>query len=359
MKSTFALAVLTAFIGPFLGPEIASAADAHSESTSSYSSYYARWSGDESEQDTPSASDGAATLGCPSDFTSSYSCGNGYDGCGCCGDRLLGLFLSPRDTTAMACFISPITNPVYFEDPRTLTEARPVFIQHKVPFRPPLAGGDVQLIAVQLRAAVTENLSIVATKDGFITASNEVPLQDGWADVNLGLKYNLYKDYETQRILSAVVEFDLPVGSTRTLQANGSGVFALILTGAAQLNDYWRTISAFGLRLPSDTVDNSQSLFWSFHFDRTLGDSGFYLVNEYNWYHWLKSGQNGFPGIEGLDLFNFGSTGVAGNSIVTGAIGLAYKPNPWREYSIAWEAPLTDRRDIIDNRITVNAIFRY
>lgn len=277
----------------------------------------------------------------------------------CGGDRLFGLFLSTADTTELGCFISPLTNPVYFEDPRTLTEARAIFMQHKIPNRAPLAGGDAQVIAVQLRAALTENLSIIATKDGYISLSEQVPAEDGWADVNLGLKYNLYKDYDLQRIVSAAVVFEMPVGSTRTLQGHGSGIFDLKLTGAAQLSDRWRGISALGIRLPSDTVDNSTSSYLSVHFDRTLGNRGFYFVNEYNWYHWLKSGQNGIPGVEGLDLFNFGSTGVAGNDIVTGAIGLAYKPTPWREYSVAWEVPLTDRRDIIDNRITVNAIFRY
>ena len=278
---------------------------------------------------------------------------------GCCQDRLFGLVLSPRDTTDFAGFISPMTNPVYFEDPRTLTEARAIFIQHRIPNRAPLAGGDVQLIAVQLRAALTENLSIIATKDGYIISGSDAPGADGWANVNVGLKYNLYKDVETQRILSGAVVFELPVGSTRALQGNGSGVFDLKLTGAAQLSDRWRGMSAIGFRLPSDTVDNSQSSYWSVHFDRTLGDRGLYFFTEYNWYHWLKSGRGGLPGVEGLDLYNLGSTAVAGNDIVTGAIGLKYKPTAWREYGVAWEVPLTDRRDIIDNRITADVIFRY
>jgi hypothetical protein len=278
---------------------------------------------------------------------------------GCCQDRLFGLFLSPRDTSDFAGFISPMTNPVYFEDPRTLTEARVIFIQHRIPNRAPLAGGDVQLIAVQLRAALTENLSVIATKDGYIISGSDAPGDDGWANVNLGLKYNLYKDVETQRILSGAVVFELPVGSTRALQGNGSGVFDVKLTGATQLSERWRAMSALGLRLPTDSVDNSQSSYWSVHFDRTLGNRGWYFFTEYNWYHWLKSGKTGLPGVEGLDLYNLGSTGVAGNDIVTGAIGLKYKPTAWREYGVAWEVPLTDRRDIIDNRITADVIFRY
>ena len=277
----------------------------------------------------------------------------------CCQKRLLGLFISPSDTTDFSGFISPMTNPIYFEDPRTLTEARPIFIQNKVPNRAPLAGGDVQMVAVQLRAALTENLSIIATKDGYLFSNSAAPGGDGWSNVNVGLKYNLYRDVEAQRILSGAVVFELPVGSTRALQGNGSGVFDVKLTGAARLSERWRGMSAIGKRLPSDTVDNSQSSYWSVHFDRTLGNRGFYFFTEYNWYHWMKSGKGGVPGVEGLDVYNLGSTGVAGNDIVTGAIGLKYKPTAWREYGVAWEVPLTDRRDVIDNRITVDAIFRY
>ena len=80
---------------------------------------------------------------------------------------------------------------------------------------------------------------------------------------------------------------------------------------------------------------------------------------EFNWYHWLESGANGIPGVEGGDLFNFGSTGVAGNNIVTGAFGLKYKPSGHTELGVAWELPLTERRDVLENRITFDWILRY
>jgi hypothetical protein len=112
----------------------------------------------------------------------------------CCKGPLLG-YIQPTDP-AWAGFISPMTNPVFFEDPRTLTEARFIFIDHELPA---LAGGAIapsrlQVLAVQLRAAITEDLSIIATKDGFIWPTALAPLDDGWADVALGLKYNAWKD---------------------------------------------------------------------------------------------------------------------------------------------------------------------
>jgi hypothetical protein len=86
---------------------------------------------------------------------------------------------------------------------------------------------------------------------------------------------------------------------------------------------------------------------------------GWYALMEYNWYHYLESGGNGIPGVEGGDLFNFGSTDVAGNDIVTGAFGAKFKPDCHTEIGVAWELPLTERRDVLESRLTFDYIYRY
>ena len=237
-----------------------------------------------------------------------------------CNERLLGLFR--HSDHCYDRFISPMTNPVFFEDPRTLTEARTIFLQHNVPAA--AGGGDVRLIAVQLRAALTERLSIVASKDGFIMSNNDI-IDDGWADLALGLKYNLYADPCTQRLLSAGFHYELPVGSPSALQGNGDGEFHTYLTGGTQIRDYAHWISASGLRLPADRGQESSMFYWSNHFDVEVVN-GWYALAETNWYNWFDSGNNtALAGIEGGDLFNFGSVGVTGNNIVTQALGFKYK----------------------------------
>jgi len=67
-------------------------------------------------------------------------------------------------------FISTMTNPVFFEDPRTLTEARVIFVNHNLPGA--LGGSSAQLYAVQLRFAINEDVSIIATKDGYMVSDN-------------------------------------------------------------------------------------------------------------------------------------------------------------------------------------------
>ncbi|MCA9205655.1 MAG: hypothetical protein KDA59_21525 [Planctomycetales bacterium] len=294
-----------------------------------------------------------SALGCDS-CVSDLCCDDCGDACGCCDDLLLGLF---THSDHCACdFISPMTNPVFFEDPRTLTEVRAIFVHHVVPGGA-TGGGNVRVIAAQVRAALTDRLSIIATKDGFISASNPL-IQDGWADISLGLKYNLYADYCTGTLLSAGATYEMPVGSTQALQGNGDGEFHVFLTGGQRLGCRGHWISGAGFRLPADPNDESTMFYWSNHWDYLITNKVYFLT-EVNWFNWTRSGAGGIPGIEGGDFFNFGSTGVAGNDIVTGAFGFKYKPSCNMELGIAWEVPLTERRDVLDNRLTVDAIFRY
>ncbi len=268
--------------------------------------------------------------------------------------RLFGL-IAPSDHQ-FTNFVSPMTNPVYFEDPRTLTEARVIFLNHHLPNS--LGGDNVQVYAAQLRAALTENLSLIASKDGFIVSQSDV-LKDGFADVMIGLKYNLYKNAETQTLLSAGAAYELPVGSTRALQGNGDGEFHLFLSAGKEFLPDWHYISGSGFRLPADTAAANQMWYWSNHIDRKLGCSGFYLFTEANWFHYMSNG-TAFPlPVGGHDLFNLGSVGVAGNDLVTGAYGVKYKPNQTWELGLAYEIPYTTRRDIIQDRLTVDLILRY
>ena len=280
------------------------------------------------------------------------SCAKG-DKCGCCEEKLLGIVR--RTDRCYSDFISPMTNPVFFEDPRNLSEIRFIFIHHEIPDT--AYGGDAQLIAAQVRASLTERLSLIATKDGFIFADHPL-MTDGWADVNVGLKYALFADPCTQRLLSAGVTYEMPFGSTQTLQGNGDGEFHLFLTGGTQIGENWHWLSGTGFRLPVDSVDESQVWYWSNHLDRQLADR-FYAFGEVNWYNWMKSGGGGVPNIEGTDLFNLGSQDVAGTNMVTGALGVKFVPNDSMEIGFAWETPMENRENIMKNRYTVDWIIRY
>jgi hypothetical protein len=290
------------------------------------------------------------------DLSGGESCGESF-GCvdGSCLTGLTGLF-TKRDT-CFDDFISPMTNPLFFEDPRTLTEARLIFANHRTPSS--LAGGgSVQLYAMQLRAAINEDVSISATKDGFIVSDNPI-IQDGWADIAAGLKFNVYKDTLNGSLISVGTTFEAPFGSTKTLQGNGDGEFHMFTSAATRFLDDYHLMSGLGWRLPVNHAAESSSIYWSNHVDRRIGNSRFYLLSECNWYHWSANGAATAANFEGIDLINLGSTSVAGNDLVTGAVGMKFKPGGNTEIGVAWEAPMSNRQDIMNDRLTVDWIIRY
>ncbi|MCA9070333.1 MAG: hypothetical protein KDA84_15480, partial [Planctomycetaceae bacterium] len=98
-----------------------------------------------------------------------------------------GLFRSDHE---FSDFVEPITNPILFEDPRSMTRVRFVFINQEIPTKSILGGGDAQVYAMQVTLALTERLTFIANRDGYIDFNpTALPDENGWADIGTGLKY--------------------------------------------------------------------------------------------------------------------------------------------------------------------------
>ncbi len=288
-------------------------------------------------------------------------CRQSANRCGCLGNmKLLGC-LKPSER-CFDDFISPMINFVFFEDPRTLTEVRPIFLNHNVPSA--LGGGSIQLYAMEFRLALTERLSLIAVKDGYIVDKTggalDTLLDDGWAAVTVGLKYNLIRDVCSGTLASVGATYELPIGSRRALQDVGDGEFHLFATGGQRLLDgNAHVLSSVGLRLPVDNNVQTTSIHWSNHLDVRVTDR-IYLLTEVAWWHWTDDADSGMPlGVAGQDLFNLPASDVDGNDLVTQNVGLKFKPNRSVEAGIAYEFPLTAFKDVIDDRFQVEMIFRY
>jgi hypothetical protein len=158
--------------------------------------------------------------------------------------------------------------------------------------------------------------------------------------------------------MSGGFTYEAPTGSNKSLQGNGNGEWNFFLTGGARLGERWHLVAATGLRQPNDENLENGVFYRSVHLDRRIGDR-LYLFTEFNWTNYLNSG-NAFPlPIEGGDLFNFGSPNITGNDLVTNAIGARFKPRRNISTGVAWEYPLTNRKGILENRVTADLIFRY
>jgi hypothetical protein len=265
-------------------------------------------------------------------------------------------------------FISPMIDFVHFEDPRNLTELRPIFVHHRFPnaLGPAgiPAGGSAQLYAMQFRIALTERLSLIAVKDGYIVDNSDGVLNglldSGWADVTAGLKYNLIRNVQTGTLLSTGFTYEIPMGSENALQSLGDGQFHLFATGGQRLFDgNAHVLSSFGWQLPVDQSAQSTTIHWNNHFDVRIHDK-VYLFTENSWWHWTKGAGDGRAlGVSGLDIINLDANNIEGNDVVTHNVGMKLKPKRNMELGMAYEFPLTSFEDIIKDRWTFDAIIRY
>jgi hypothetical protein len=267
-------------------------------------------------------------------------------------------------------YISPITNPFYFEDPRSLTELRPIFIYQKVPGGEPVfKGGDLYWIGTQARVAFTNRLSLVFHKIGGlgVNPSNDFSgffggSEFGFSEFWFGPKLTLIRDTEFGTLLAAGATFQLPIGSNNVYQNTGDLSIVPYLSLA---QNFWssRFGSFNGLigtgYAASVNRKRSDSYYLSAHLDYDVGNfHRFYPVAELNWQLQTTNGTSSPLNFEGRDLINFGSA-VRGANLLTGALGARFKVFAYSEIGAAFEIPLVGNRDLFDYRFTVDFILRY
>ncbi|AMV28166.1 hypothetical protein VT84_27415 [Gemmata sp. SH-PL17] len=257
-------------------------------------------------------------------------------------------------------FVGPVSNPVFSKDPRSNSYARFLFINNNIPASHPLGGGNIQVYALQTNLAVTERLSIIAEKDGLAHfATRNAPSQTGFLNLAAGLKYTFYRNVETQTLAAAGFLYEIPSGEAKVLQNHGAGSFAPFVSFGQEFAQKWHYLQTTGYYFPVNNAQGSSFLYNSFHVDRqVLG--WLYPLAELNWF-WYTSGGKRLPTAigEGDGLLNLGTRGQAGAHLVTAAFGA--KAVLSKNYSIGavFEVPLSNRHDVLNQRLTVELIARY
>lgn len=275
----------------------------------------------------------------------------------------------------------PITNPTLFDLALPTTNIHPIVIYQNLPdfvntvAGPVPLGGDFQVYALQFEYALSERLSIVATKDGYVDFNPDTALiwsnQSGFANIGAGLKYALIYDPANEFVLSGSGVFEFPTGNHDVFQGEGDGVVNLILTalkmfGPAQL------AGGAGVQLPLDSQQSTLG-FVSGHFSYEVCKWFIPLV-EVNWHHVIDAG-SGYPtfasqagglvpviaAFEGGDLLNFGAANSSQNrNLVTAAVGFRSRLTDSIDLGFAYELPLTDNNDsIMDDRFTLDLVWRF
>lgn len=306
------------------------------------------------------AATAAQPEGCPRFFPDFYKCGREgrYEG-----------------------FVTTMISPYLFEDPFITTGIHAHAIWHDFPGDSVFQGGQAFVAAVQARVAVTDRLAFIATKDGFAWIRPDNPLlsnQKGFFDLSFGFKYALIDRPDDAFIVSPSFRIDVPTGSSDVFQGNGDGV-AIPAVSAAWGIDRFHAIGSFGSRLPFDMGDESTSIFYQLHLDYGVHEHIVPFV-ELSGHHWTRSGNGdlkvrladgtkitldqaqqalGTGGFEGADIANLGSHRVAGNNLVTLAVGARFPLTEHISIGGSYEFPLTSREDIFHQRATTSLLFEF
>ena len=270
--------------------------------------------------------------------------------------------------------ISPVSNPIYFEDPNITSEVRPVYMYHALPNTfhfyggsVPL-GGDVQVFALQARYAFTDRLALIATKDGYIEFqpkhSNGLDTLNhhyGFADIAAGLKYQLIKDDQNQFILTPGFTITLPTGNSEVYQGNGSGVWNLFAS-AEKGWDKFHLTGNVGFNIPNNFADNTAQLHYSAQADYYLNQ---YLIPFFavNGYTILSNGDENRLGVplntELYDLINSGSTEAKGTTQLTIGGGARSRILKNLDVGVSYEVGVVNPVGIFESRVTADLIWRF
>jgi hypothetical protein len=265
-------------------------------------------------------------------------------------------------------FISPVTNPFLFEDPRSLTEARPLFIFQKVPSgQRDFHGGNIVFFGAQGRLALTDRWSIVLSKFGgqAVNTNAPSPFHDatGFAEIWLGPKWTFYRGEETGTLAAAGLQFQIPVGSRDIFQHTGTLSLVPYVSFA---QNFCRDFSLGSFNFMANTgfsfstnKERSDYYWLSAHLDLDAGNvHRFYPLFELNWFINTMNGTSTTIGAEGRDLLNFGGQ-PKGSGLLTGAFGGRVKITESAQLGAAFEFPFWGRKDLFSYRFTLDFILRY
>jgi hypothetical protein len=272
------------------------------------------------------------------------------------------------------CFdgaVSPITAPFYFEDPRALTEVRPIFMYQGVPSKSAgWNGGDLFFFGTQARLALSERFSIVLHELGFYSFNPNTPappIRDGtgFAEVKLGAKYTFLRNAERNSAAAVGVMFEIPAGSDKVLQSTGDLSITPYLSYSqtlCRLPGGYGSLNVMGNMGYSFSIDNTRSEFFytNLHLDYNVaGLNKIFPLIETNWIYYTKSGTATNLGYEGADLINFGSATREGKNYLSLAAGLRYKFTENIIAGAAVQFPVSQEKGLQDYRLTFDLIFRY
>ena len=268
---------------------------------------------------------------------------------------------------AFCDFVSPLSNPFFAEDPRSLTEVRGVGFYQSIPGGDAFRSGHAVFIGGQGRLAFTQRISLVVHKLGYTSfkpgSGSLFQGGNGLSELWIGPKVVVYRNTEFKTLISIGTQFQIPFGSESALQDTGrlsvvpylSAAQRLLVTEIGTLNGMATAGYSF-----STSRDRSDFFYASAHLDFDIANGHrFYPVAEVNWFSYTTDGRARPITTEGRDFANVGAA-AKGNNLVTWALGLRWRSLNGRwELGGGYEGRMFGQRGLFDGRVMLDVIWRF
>ena len=270
------------------------------------------------------------------------------------------------DETYPAHYVPPISNPLFNETPEIRTEIRPFYIFNRIPNGFPSDGGYINVVGLQLRYAVTERIGVFINKNGYVDVhfSELFPDASGPANVSFGGKYAFIAQPDGNTYLTAGLSYEAAVGDVSSgvidLQGGGKGFFRPFLSWGATVGERTGIETNAGFNLAVNRDHDTSSFVYSFHVDHEVFDDWF-VVLEGNLMTTIdqadRTNSAAIGTFEGYDLFNFGST--QSGTVADLAVGARYRLTDHILFGAAFQFPVTGRKDILGERLTLDMSYHF
>ena len=268
--------------------------------------------------------------------------------------------IGEEDEGKFETYVPPVSSPIMNESPQITSELRPIFWFHKLPKDSIAGNGEVYLLALQARLALTERLAVIATKDGYawLDMNRTLEDEDGFANIALGLKYALLYRPEDKFIFTVGTKYEIPSGHIELndieFQGSGKGLLDLFFSTEKRY-DRLGLEGSFGWTIPFDTVRQSGLVHYHAHIDYEVFKN-FFPMLEYNGYTVANKGRKRSLDFEGVDVFNLGNNG--GGTVNTFAAGFRYRFTKNVQLGAAYEWSV-GRQDLIDYRVQTDLVVSF
>ncbi len=245
-------------------------------------------------------------------------------------------------------YVPPVTNPIFNETPLITTELRPIYFHQKVPGDFITGGGNIDVVAAQIRIALTERLGFLATTDGYAFAKfdNVLPKGDGFADLAVGLKYAVHYDPAEGEILTLGARYTIPSGNLDVggieLTGIGAGYVHGFVSGMKIMKNGLQLQGNIGAQQALSS-NNTSFFYASAHASYEIAP-GVYPLVEANVFLPYDGGDRG-PGskLTGFDIADLGSSDPV--DTVTVAAGARWRPLENAIFGAAFEYNVNESRN--------------